>query len=163
MAAPSTFAHQSQSMNAPMPPAHEKAVLGMLTNMEELSSLYVEELDAIELRDMQKFSDLQPVKDRLVKDCEARMSEISQQTPHLKTLSPALKERVMTAETTLRQLASKSQYACKIRAESVKRIQQRLLDAARYAVGSNQTHYDSNGKTDASRGRPVATAFNEAI
>ena len=163
MTAPSTFAHQTPSASAPTPPLHEKALLNMLDNMEELTTLYKQELDAIELRDMQKFSSLQPEKDRLVKNCEARMGEIATQSVQLKSVSPALKERVMNAETTLRELALKSQRACKIRAESMKRVQHRLLEAARYAIGSNQTHYNSDGRTDNSRNRPVATAFNEAI
>lgn len=163
MTAPSTYAHQSQSAQVPMPPPHEKALLNILDNMEELSTLYIQELDAIELRDMQKFSSLQPHKDRLVKDCEIRMSEISRQASLMKTISPALKERVVVAENTLRELAGKSQRACRVRAETMKRVQSRLLEAARHIMMADQKLYNSKGKSSVGKNKPVATAINEAI
>lgn len=160
---PPAHAQHSESMNIPMPPAHEQALLSMLNNMEELTALYKTELDAIELRDMQLFSEIQPKKVRLVQDCETRMGEISKQSALLKSVSPALKERIFTSESHLRELASKSQRACKIRAESVKRVQDRLLDAARLILARDKTLYNKHGVTDYSKGKPMSTAINEAI
>lgn len=160
---PPAHAQHSESMNMPMPPIHEQALLSMLNNMEELSALYKTELDAIELRDMQLFSEIQPKKVRLVHDCETYMSEITKQPAIMKSVSPALKERIFTSEDTLRELATKSQRACKIRAESVKRVQERLLDAARLILARDQILYNKNGVTDASKNKPLSTAINEAI
>ncbi len=161
---PPAHAQHTPAMNAPMPPSYEQALLTMLNNMEELTSLYKVELDAIELRDMKRFGDLQHEKNRLVQDCEMRISEISKQSNLLKGVSPALKERIYLAETNLRDLASQSQRACKIRAESVKRVQERLLDAARNILMRDKTLYNKHGRTEGQpKNKPVATAINEAI
>lgn len=160
---PPAHAQHSESMNMPMPPVHEQALLSMLNNMEELTALYKIELDAIELRDMQLFSELQPKKVRLVQDCETHMTHITTQSSIMKSVSPALKERIFSSEDTLRELASKSQRACKIRAESVKRVQERLLDAARLILASDKKLYNKHGVTDPTKTKPVSTAINEAI
>lgn len=160
---PPAHAQHSAPMNAPMPPTHEQALLSMLNNMEELTSLYKVELDALELRDMQTFSELQPKKVRLVQDCESYMNEINSQVALMKTVSPALKERIISTEENLRELAGKSQKACQIRAESVKRVQARLLDAARQILLRDKTNYNKHGLAEQSKNRPVATAINEAI
>jgi hypothetical protein len=163
MTAPS-LAHQSQSMNTPTPPPHEQALLTILSNMEELTALYKTELDILELRDMQKFAEIQPEKNRLVQSCEIHMNQILEQTAFLKTVSPAMKERIFIAENNLRDLASQSRRACEIRAASVKRVQDRLLDAARHILNRDKTLYDKQGKTaDTSKTKPIATAINEAI
>lgn len=160
---PPAHGQHSESMNMPMPPAHEQALLSMLNNMEELTALYKTELDAIELRDMQLFSELQPKKVRLVQDCEGHMSQITSQSGLLKSVSPALKERIFASEDNLRDLASKSQRACKIRAESVKRVQERLLDAARLILARDKVLYNKHGMTDQTKQKPVSTAINQAI
>lgn len=160
---PPAHGQHSESMNMPMPPAHEQALLSMLNNMEELTALYKTELDAIELRDMQLFSEIQPKKVRLVQDCETHMTQITSQAAIMKSVSPALKERIFTSEDTLRDLATKSQRACKIRAESVKRVQERLLDAARLIMAREKTLYNKHGVADQSKGKPVSTAINQAI
>lgn len=160
---PPAHAQHTQSMNTPMPPSHEQALLSMIGHMEQLSSIYKVELDAIELRDMKLFSDIQAKKNQLVQDCEAHMSEISKNSALLKTISPALKERVLTAEDNLRELALKSQHVCSIRAKSVRRIQERLLEAARHIMMRDKTLYNKHGVTDSPRNKPVATAVNQAI
>ena len=162
MTAPAHAQH-SESMNMPLPPVHERALLAMLNNMEELTSLYKTELDAIELRDMQLFSELQPKKIRLVQDCESHMGEISRQGDILRKISPALRERIFNSEDNLRSLANKSQHGCKIRAESVRRVQERLLDAARSVMMRDQSLYNKHGTTNQPKNKPVATAWNEAI
>jgi D-ribose pyranose/furanose isomerase RbsD len=159
---PPAHGQHSESMNMPMPPAHEQALLSMLSNMDQLTELYKAELDAIELRDMQLFSEIQPKKVRLVQDCENHMTQITGQAGMLKSVSPALKERIFTSEDNLRELATKSQRACKIRAESVKRVQERLLDAARHIMSRDRTMYNKHGMTDQSKTKPVSTAINQA-
>ncbi|MBL8640724.1 MAG: hypothetical protein JNL76_01255 [Alphaproteobacteria bacterium] len=160
---PPAHGQHSESMNMPMPPAHEQALLCMLTNMEELTELYKVELNAIELRDMKLFSEIQPQKLRLVQDCEHHMSEIKKQSALLKSVSPALKDRIFTSEENLRHLAVKSQRACKIRAESVKRVQDRLLDAARLILAGDKILYNKHGIAQESKHKPISAAINEAI
>jgi flagellar biosynthesis/type III secretory pathway chaperone len=160
---PPAHAQHTPAMNAPVPPVHERALLSMIGNMEQLSTVYKVELDALELRDMKLFSDIQAEKNKLVQDCEAHMAEISKNSALLKMVSPALKERVLDAEDNLRRLALKSQHACEVRAASVLRIQERLLEAARHIMMRDKTLYNKHGVTDTPRNKPVATAINQAI
>ncbi len=158
---PPAHGQHSESMNIPMAPLHEQALLSMLNNMAELTELYKVELDAIELRDMQLFSQLQPQKVKLVQDCENHMNQITKQSALMKSVSPALKERIFTSEDTLRDLANKSQRACKIRAESVKRVQERLLNAARLIIAGDKSLYNKHGVTDQTKTKPRSTAINQ--
>jgi hypothetical protein len=137
--------------------------MNMLGYMEDLTELYNEELNALTLRDMKKFTEIQPAKTRLVMSCEASMNEIQKQPALLKTISPALKERVFMAENTLSQLAQKSQRECQIRAESMRRVQQRLLDAARHLMNKDKNKYNNRGQADFAKVKATATAINEAI
>ncbi len=143
--------------------ASDHSLMNMLGYMEDLTSIYTEELNAIELRDMKRFSDIQPAKNRLVMECESTLADLQKQPALLKTASPALKERIVVVENTLSQLAKKSQRECQIRAESLRRVQHRLLDAARYMMARDQAQYNNLGKTNIANTRPVATAINEAI
>ena len=111
---PPAHAQHTVPMNTPMPPAHERALLSMIENMEKLSSLYKVELDAIEVRDMELFSNIQSEKNKLVQECELHIAEITKNSALMKTVSPAIKERAFEAEHNLRTLAMKSKHACKI-------------------------------------------------
>jgi D-ribose pyranose/furanose isomerase RbsD len=160
---PPAHGQHSVPMNAPMPPMHERALLSMIENMEKLSSIYKVELDAMEIRDMTLFSDIQSEKNKLVQECEIHIVEITKNSALIKNVSPAIKERALEAEHNLRTLAMKSKHACKIRAESVGRIQERLLEAARHAIMKDKNLYNKQGLTNMPKNKPIATAINEAI
>lgn len=133
--------------------------------MEQLSVLYTQELDSLSVGDMGKFSALQGEKLRLIKDCENGVAEIAARHDAVKLCNPSLRDRVLEAHAALTDLAKHSQSVCNSRARSMKRIQERLLDAARNIVNKNRKSYGRRGQsqTGGSHNRPVATAINEAI
>ncbi len=142
----------------------EKTLLAILDYMENLIALFEEEKSAFELRDMKKFSDIQYSKSQLVTECESRILNVQSDMVALKMVPSAMKERVATTQMKLDQMAEESKRNCKIRAESMERIQSRLLDAARQVIERNKTQYNARGqKAFLDRTRPVATAWNEAI
>ncbi len=142
----------------------EKALSDVLNYMEKLIHLFEEEKSAFELRDMNKFSDIQYLKSQVVTECESRILGVHSNSAILKMVPAALKERVATTQMKLDRLAEESKHNCKIRAESMARIQSRLLDAARQVIERNKTQYNARGqKAFLDRNRPVATAWNEAI
>lgn len=144
--------------------APEKNLMNILGNLENLSHLYREELDALELRDMQKFSALQPEKVRLVQDCEQRLTDVAAHSDTYKTLDASLKDKVIAAQSSLEHLVQQSQRACLVRAESARRVQNRLIAVARSIMEENQRNYTAKGaKKDLSKIKPIATAINEAI
>lgn len=142
----------------------EKALSDVLNYMEKLIKLFEEEKIAFELRDMKAFSDIQYVKSQVVAECEGRILGVHANSAVLKMVPAALKERVAVTQSKLDRLAEESKHNCKIRAESMARIQSRLLDAARQVIERNKTQYNARGqKAFLDRTRPVATAWNEAI
>lgn len=142
----------------------EKTLLVILGQMEQLIRVYEDERTALELRDMKAFVDIQGIKVQLATECEQHIAEVQAHASLTKLASPAIKERIYMAQKTLNALALESQRNCSLRAETTRRLQQRLLDAARYLVNKNQSRYTKRGKTaGADKNRPVATAINEAI
>lgn len=136
----------------------------ILERMDRLIILHTQELDFLSANDMKKFQEIQPEKIRLVRDCESGIEEIAKNTDGFNACDPALKKRLLNSHGTLRDLADKSKRACQSRSKSVQRIQERLLQAARLAVGKTEKkNYGRTGKTETPRQRPIATAINEAI
>lgn len=160
---PQAFMNPTPVPSAAVIPTSEQALMVMLDRMEILSELYKSELDALELRDIKAFGDIQAEKNGLIQDCEEKMKIIKQQPEYLKTVSSALKERIYVAERELRALAEKSQIACQVRVDSAKRLQERLLEAARQSISKNKAKYNREGREAMANTRPVATAINEAI
>ena len=155
---------QTASASTSVPSSPDASLLNVLDFMENLCHVYQEERDAMELRDMRRFSDLQHIKVHLVSECEQRIQDMLGQHGTLKNANPGLKERIRSTQETLNKLAMESARNCKIRAESTRRIQERLLDAARHIMNKNQKRYGKNGMSEtSSRHRPTATAINEAI
>ncbi|MEK7802442.1 MAG: hypothetical protein AAB276_08320 [Pseudomonadota bacterium] len=160
-----TTAQSSQeSINAASLFSPEKSILCVLDHMENLCQVYQEESEALELRDMNRFAHIQYIKVGLVNECEQRINAIEAHKDAMKSLHPALKDRVQISQEKLNKLALESARNCKIRAESSRRVQERLLEAARHLMNQNQKRYNKQGKSPAaSQNRPLATSINEAI
>lgn len=136
----------------------------VLERMERLIIIHTQELDYLSVGDMQKFQSIQPEKLRLARDCETGIEEISSRQEEMNACDTILKQRLLSTHDTLRDLAIQSKNACQSRANSMKRIQDRLLQAARHVVKKReQKTYGRNGQTTDSYNRPIATAINEAI
>lgn len=132
--------------------------------MEKLALVYAQELDALSANDMRKFQEIQPEKLKLVSDCEGGIDEIGRRKDDLAGCSVIVKERLKSMHATLLQLAEQSAHACRLRANSMRRLQDRLLHAARIMANETRSRYSRSGQmTDAARARPMATAINEAI
>lgn len=142
----------------------ERLLQSVMEKMEKLIVLFSQELDSLTANDMRKFQEVQPDKLRLIRDCEAGVAEIESKKDMIALCNPVLKERLISTHTTLSNLAEQSKIACESRARSVKRIQNRLLQAARLMVNKDKKNYGRNGKIETpAHNRPIATAINEAI
>ncbi|HNQ92892.1 MAG TPA: hypothetical protein PKI93_08195 [Alphaproteobacteria bacterium] len=157
---------QALTTNAPSSPIAqaERLLLSVLEKMEKLTVLFTQELDSLTANDMSKFQEIQPEKIRLIRDCESGVAEIEAKKETIALCNPVLKERLISSHAVLSDMAVQSKRACEARARSVKRIQNRLLQAARMMVNKDKKNYGRNGKIETSpKNRPVATAINEAI
>ncbi len=132
--------------------------------MEKLAMVYTQELEALSANDMRKFQEIQPEKLKLVSDCEVGIDEIGRRKESLAGCSIIMKERLKSMHSTLLQLAEQSAHACQLRANSMRRLQERLLHAARIMANETRSRYGRSGHmTAGARARPMATAINEAI
>lgn len=142
----------------------EKILSSMLALMKDLKAVYQDEVDAMAKNDTQKFMSLQPGKMALSRDYEIRVKEIQARSAAIKAADPFLRQMVVNEQTELAMLAEKSQSGALRMAESIKRLQERLIAAARQAVEHERLQYGKQGNMrGGDAGRPVATALNEAF
>ncbi|MCB1557569.1 MAG: hypothetical protein KDJ50_01435 [Alphaproteobacteria bacterium] len=142
----------------------DKLLQSVLDRMERLVILYTQEIDVLGVGDMHKFQMLQPEKIRLVRDCENGISQISVRKEEMGTCDEALKSRLLVTHNALQDLALQSKRSCEARSKSVRRIQERLLEAARATVNKNSNGYGRTGKLDSHlSAKPLATAINQAV
>ena len=139
----------------------DKAMATMLGVMMGLKDLYRTETEAMRIHDVQKFLNLQPAKEAYTRDYEMLTKEIQARSASIKKSDSPLRDRLKAEQAELAVLAEESMTWSLRMAESMRRVQERLINAAREAIKSEKAAYASSGVIEDSS-RPVATAFNEA-
>jgi hypothetical protein len=130
--------------------------------IENLKDIYAKESAAMQARDIHEFLKLQPSKDLYTRDYELRVKEIKARSASMKNADPALRKKVIDAQIDMAILAENSMIFSLRMAESMKRVQHRLIDAARFALQQESTAYGASGSLDSGNKLP-ATALNESI
>lgn len=149
--------------NKPLASA-EDTLVAMHDLIVKLKDVYSYEILAMQHRDSQTFMDIQPTKELLSREYEVRAREIQARSSSIKQADPALRAKLIVAQEELDVLATESETLSLQMAEAARRLHERLIDAARYAIKQEKIRYGSGGvMTDAVASRPVATAINEAI
>jgi hypothetical protein len=129
--------------------------------MQDLKSIYQNEVDAMAKNDTQKFMSLQQSKIALSHDYEIRVKEVQARSAAIKAADPFLRQMIVSEQTELSALAEKSQTGALRMAESIMRLQERLVMAARQAVAHDKLQYGKNGHMkNGELTRPVATSVN---
>ena len=141
--------------------APEILLKGLLALMQDLKTVYQNEVDAMAKNDTQKFMSLQSSKIALSNDYEIRVKEVQARSAAIKQADPFLRQMIVAEQTELSALAEKSQSGALRMAESIKRLQERLVAAARQAVAHDKLQYGKTGQMKAGdQSRPVATSVN---
>ena len=149
--------------NKPLASA-EDTLVAMHDLIIKLKDVYSYVILAMQHRDTQTFLNLQPTKELLSREYEVRAREIQARTTSIKLADPALRAKVIVAQEELDTLATESETLSLRMAEVARRLHERLIDAARYAIKQEKIRYGSGGMmAEAAAGRPIATAINEAI
>ena len=130
--------------------------------IENLKDIYAKESAAMQARDIHEFLKLQPSKDLYTRDYELRVKEIKARSTSMKNADPVLRKKVIDAQIDMAILAENSMVFSLRMAESMKRVQHRLIDAARFALQQESTSYAASGTLDNGSKLP-ATALNESI
>lgn len=139
----------------------EKAMATMLGIMLGLKELYMKETDAIKKHDVNRFLNLQPAKEAYTRDYEILVREIQARSLSIKSMDTPLRDRLIAEQKELTVLAEESMGWSLRMAESLRRVQERLVIAAREALKKDKTSYSASGHIG-DTGRPTATAFNQA-
>ncbi len=148
----------------PQAAAAEQVLIALLSLMRKLKSIYAGEVEALTRNDTQAFLSLQSDKMALSRDYELRVKEIQARGAAIKASDPALRQQIISEQSELHALADKSQSAALRMAEAMRRLQDRLIDAARQSVAQEKLQYTHRGSMNGPEsGKPVATAINEDI
>lgn len=139
----------------------EKAMATMLGVMMGLKDLYRKESEAMKIRDMRKFLNLQPAKEAYTRDYESLTKELQARSSSIKKTDSPLRARLVAEQHELAALAEESMSRSLRMAESLRRVQERLIAAAREAIQKEKTNYCASGGMG-DTGRAAATAFNQA-
>lgn len=139
----------------------DKAMATMLGVMMGLKDLYRKETEAMRLRDINKFLNLQPAKEAYTRDYEMLTKELQARSATIKKSDSPLRERLVAEQAELALLAEESMTWSLRMAESMRRVQDRLISAAREAMQQDKTNYSASGLMGDS-GRATATAFSES-
>ena len=139
----------------------EKAMATMLGVMLGLKDIYKKETEAMKNRDITRFVNLQPAKEAYTRDYEMLVKELQARSITIKKMESPLRERLVAEQHELAILAEESMSWSLRMAEAMRRVQDRLINAAREAMQSEKTNYAASG-TIAASGKTSATAFSEA-
>jgi hypothetical protein len=140
----------------------EDCIKRLILVTEKLCALYRVEIECLTSHNVPAFMGLQGQKMSLSRDYESLVQEVKIRADKVKQLDSALRESVLLAQKEMDDLAAQALYLSEKMAESVQRVQLRLIEAARKSIAQEKTHYSIRGSMTMS-GRPVATALNEAI
>lgn len=152
------------TVDSTLPAPPEKLLSGLLTLMHDLKIVYTSEVDALKRNDTKAFLAVQPDKEILSRDYEIRVKEVQARSAAVKTVDAALREKIVVSQAELAVLADQSMRAAERMAESIRRLQDRLMGAARKAIAQEKIRYGAAGSMTESRAsKPIATAINEAI
>ncbi len=142
----------------------EKVLSSLLALMSDLKHVYLQEVDAIRAGDTKKFLSLQPDKEVLSRDYEYRVREVQARSAAIKLADHSLRTRVAVEQAELAVIADQAMSLASKMAESMRRLHERLIDAARHAVQQEKIQYGSAGVlTESAGAKPLATAINESF
>jgi hypothetical protein len=145
-----------------MPP--EKILISLLSLIKDLKTVYAQEVIAIKGGDTKSFLSLQPRKELLSRDYELRVKEIQARSAAVKLVDPALRNQIAVEQAELAVLAEQSMTLAHRMAKSLRRLHERLIEAARHAVQQDKIQYGAAGiMAESVAAKPIATAINEAV
>ena len=146
-----------------LPADADRALEVLLSLLLDLKNVQLQELEALKAQDMNAFMNLQPQKVRVARDYEIGVKEIMVRADMMKKASKPLRELVMKQQEEMTIIANKAERALLNASQAVRRVNERLMKAARAAVKIEKVNYDNKGSMGPSPRRATATAISEAV
>lgn len=151
------------SYEGTLPSFPDRALEVFLSIMLDLKTVHLQEMDALNKKDMKAFMDLQSRKILLARDYEVGAKEIIVRTDNIKQASKPLRDLVIKEQMELQRVSEQTERVLQRMTTAVKRVNNRLIDAARHAVKQDKINYDHKGSIDSTSQRMTATAINESF
>ncbi len=127
-----------------------------------LKKIYEAEHQAMLARRLKDFVALQNDKDSATRNFEIGLKAVKAKGDAIRTASPALREQLISLQAELDVLAEQSMQWSLRMVESVRRMQVRLIEAARATIEKDKSLYNPRGTLDDMGTRVQATAINQS-
>ena len=134
----------------------------MLSLMLTLKKIYEAEHQAMNARRLKDFVSLQADKDLATRNFELGVKAVRAKGENIRSASPALREQLVNLQVELDVLAEQSMNWSIRMVESVRRMQTRLIGAARASVEKDKPLYNPRGSLNDMGTRAQATAINQS-
>jgi hypothetical protein len=135
----------------------------ILALMLTLRRIYEAEHLAMNTRRLKDFVALQSEKEIATRNFEIGLKAVKAKGDTIKSASPALRETLILLQTDLDYLAEQSMKWSLRMVESVRRMQTRLIGAARAAMEKDKCLYNPRGSMNDMGTRVQATAINQSF
>ena len=134
----------------------------ILSLMLTLKKIYEAEHQAMTARRLKDFVELQADKEIATRDFELGIKAVRAKGASIREASPALREQLVSLQVELDQLAEQSMRWSMRMVESVRRMQVRLIEAARASMDKDSQQYNTRGSLHDNGTRVQSTAINQS-
>ena len=141
----------------------DEMLMEILVLMTTLKKIYEAENQAMLARRLKDFVALQPDKDIATRNFEIGLKAVKAKGDAIRNASPTLREQLITLQLELDVLAEQSMKWSLRMVESVRRMQSRLIEAARASIEKDKQLYNPRGSLGDMGTRVQATAINESF
>ncbi len=161
-----TYQEQNERNYPPAPPSilpqnPQQAMQEMMETIDALRSIYVEENDALEAVDTEKFMSLQEKKINAARDYQNSVEQIIHRKDEFQNTSPSLHEKLQKMQAEFTEITGKNLKNLDRMQKGLRRLNDRVMHAARRAVQSESVNYGATGNINKNE-RSVSIGVNES-
>lgn len=139
----------------------EKAMQEMMEAINNLRNVYVEETDALLKIDTMKFLQLQDRKIAAARDYQSGVSQIAKRSEEFKNSPATVREELKKKQEEFSELAGANLEALDRMHKTVRRLGERIMQAARDTAEKRSPNYSAKGNMSKSK-RSVSIGINES-
>lgn len=138
----------------------KKAIQEMMATIDALRSLYLEENEALEKSDTRSFMMLQERKIETARKYQSGIAQILERKDEIRAADPALRQRLVAMQEEFSSITSRNVQALERVQRGVKRLGERIMNAARDAAQKDVVNYGKKGVLNKYKG-PVSIGLSE--
>lgn len=155
-----THTTQSPSSSLLLNGTADDTLREVLSIMLHLKEIYIAEQSAMKANKIKDFIALQPTRDNMMRDLEIGIKAVKAKGDGIKSASIDLRQKLIDLQAEIDTLAEQSMNWSLRMVESIRRVQDRLIAAARASMQDDLNLYSRKGAMKQSTPRAQATAIN---